>query len=292
MHGSCGRFQDFSNIILQEMESTTVELDKLLTERDDYKSQGRLYSQNATYANSSNTSSLVNTQVHELSLLRRSFCELEKQHVQLRKQYEEEVHRLRSKMSRLQGTRPISGNGSLPNVAPNGNVPSDSRYKRPSGLVTSTKSAVPLPGDCPAGVGPNQFQEAPVVHKPKVPTVHVSLLHTFTHGRYVICHINLFPEGYLCSAYDLLFVGVCFDPVLTIVLLLYSVVCCVQFSPDGKYIATGSNRLTHVYDAKTGLQKWYVISLRHIKKVRGTLTITVSRSRARAMVGECQQLSG
>ncbi len=71
-----------------------------------------------------------------------------------------------------------------------------------------------------------------------------------------------------------------------IISLLYSVVCCVQFSPDGKYVATGCNRSARVYDAKTGLQKWYVMSLRH-KVVVGTLTlqrllrIAFSKSRAR-----------
>jgi len=32
----------------------------------------------------------------------------------------------------------------------------------------------------------------------------------------------------------------------------FSVVCCVRFSADGTYIATGSNKLTHIFDVKTG----------------------------------------
>ena len=36
-----------------------------------------------------------------------------------------------------------------------------------------------------------------------------------------------------------------------------SVVCCVRFSADGKYLATGCNRSAQIYDTPTGLKTWY-----------------------------------
>ena len=35
-----------------------------------------------------------------------------------------------------------------------------------------------------------------------------------------------------------------------------SVVCCVRFSADGKYLATGCNRTAQIYDTKTGTKTW------------------------------------
>ena len=37
-----------------------------------------------------------------------------------------------------------------------------------------------------------------------------------------------------------------------------SVVCCVKFSADGKYLATGCNRAAQIFDAKTGAKTWCV----------------------------------
>jgi len=36
-----------------------------------------------------------------------------------------------------------------------------------------------------------------------------------------------------------------------------SVVCCVRFSADGRYLATGCNRTTQIYDVQTGAKVWY-----------------------------------
>lgn len=36
-----------------------------------------------------------------------------------------------------------------------------------------------------------------------------------------------------------------------------SVVCCVRFSADGKYLATGCNRTAQIFDVKTGEKTWY-----------------------------------
>lgn len=63
----------------------------------------------------------------------------------------------------------------------------------------------------------------------------VSLVHTLMHPTYVSIFIIL-----------LFFSTNTF----------HSVVCCVQFSADGRYLATGCNRSAQIYDVKTGAKTW------------------------------------
>lgn len=87
----------------------------------------------------------------------------------------------------------------------------------------------------PANVPPDMKKDGSdwfAVFNPKVKRVlDVSLVHTLMHERYVADLLNIIK--------------------LTDT-LPFSVVCCVRFSADGKYLATGCNRAAQIYDTKTG----------------------------------------
>lgn len=51
--------------------------------------------------------------------------------------------------------------------------------------------------------------------------------------------------------------NVFFFPCFSFFPLFFSVVCCVRFSADGRYLATGCNRTAQIYDVKTGHKSWY-----------------------------------
>ena len=45
-------------------------------------------------------------------------------------------------------------------------------------------------------------------------------------------------------------------------------VCCVRFSADGKFLATGCNRTAQIYDTKTGAKTWYVVAFEYSLRCR------------------------
>jgi glucose repression regulatory protein TUP1 len=78
------------------------------------------------------------------------------------------------------------------------------------------------------------------VFNPKVKRVlDVTLVHTLMHERWRdldALHCNKSDRSVPCDS---------------------SVVCCVRFSADGKYLATGCNRTAQIYDTKTGAKTWW-----------------------------------
>ena len=69
----------------------------------------------------------------------------------------------------------------------------------------------------------------------------VSLVHTLHHEGLVV------PISFLHH---------CRNHRADVSFLVSSVVCCVQFSKDGKYLATGCNHMAHIYDTKSGSRTW------------------------------------
>jgi glucose repression regulatory protein TUP1 len=69
----------------------------------------------------------------------------------------------------------------------------------------------------------------------------VNLVHTLAHERCVSLQPPTFTRAPLMPFYR-----------------LDSVVCCVKFSFDGKFLATGCNRTAQIYDTTTGQKTWSV----------------------------------
>ena len=70
----------------------------------------------------------------------------------------------------------------------------------------------------------------------------VSLVHTLHHEGLVV---------------PLSFLHYCRNHRADALFLIFSVVCCVQFSKDGQYLATGCNHTANIYDTKTGSRIWF-----------------------------------
>lgn len=63
---------------------------------------------------------------------------------------------------------------------------------------------------------------------------------------------------------------------------VFSVVCCVRFSADGKYLATGCNQTAQIYDTKTGAKTWFVffVAVLGVRWPVGRLALTLPLPRS------------
>ncbi|KAG5728960.1 Transcriptional repressor rco-1 [Termitomyces sp. T112] len=167
-------------------------------------------------------------QVGEVSSIRRSLYDLEVQQAKVRQHYEDELRRLRLELAALRHAAPPQG---IPGFQP---VPDADKRPKPE-RETSPHDVEAL---YPPRPHPSDYQLPPIntssfpdeltvppdfrkdgsdwfaVFNPRIKrSLDISLVHNLPHA---------------------------------------SVVCCVQFSLDGKYLATGCNRTAQIYDVKSG----------------------------------------
>ncbi|KAG5352184.1 hypothetical protein C0989_003329 [Termitomyces sp. Mn162] len=172
--------------------------------------------------------SAVAHQVGEVSSIRRSLYDLEVQQAKVRQHYEDELRRLRLELAALRHAAPPQG---IPGFQP---VPDADKRPKPE-RETSPHDVEAL---YPPRPHPSDYQLPPIntssfpdeltvppdfrkdgsdwfaVFNPRIKrSLDISLVHNLPHA---------------------------------------SVVCCVQFSLDGKYLATGCNRTAQIYDVKSG----------------------------------------
>ncbi|KAF7356907.1 Chromatin associated protein [Mycena venus] len=250
------RLQDTLDIVKQEFDALANELGVARAQREKYEAT-------------------INAQVDELNSIRQALYDLEQKHGKVRQQYEEEVRGLRAELfsSRSRPPQPSVFNGQetyrdredrergvalrdrergAPDREREGNGREhrerDTREREldrdrfldgqrdtkrikesslvPTARLTPTPRMAPRPAqvneflaDSPdPSVVPAQFKKEGsdwfVLYNPAIPrTLDVNLVHTFPHE---------------------------------------TVVCCVQFSADGKWLATGCNRTAQIFDVHTG----------------------------------------
>ncbi|KAJ7017158.1 chromatin associated protein [Mycena alexandri] len=223
------RLGDALEVVKHEYELVAAELVQARTLRDEYEGK-------------------VTSQINELNIIRQALYELEAQHGKVRQRYEDEIAHLRAELHALRQLPVVQGiqqHTSGPGVHPpdgyrNGigeryperdrerererererggeRDPKRLKMKGPDDLEERAYPAF-LDMD-PASVPAEMKKEGGdwfAIFNPRVrPRVlgDVGLVHTLVHA---------------------------------------TVVCCVQFSADGRYLATGCNRTAQIYDVKTG----------------------------------------
>jgi glucose repression regulatory protein TUP1 len=165
---------------------------------------------------------VVETQMGEFSSIKQTLMDLETSFVSVKNQYEDEISRLKRKLEG-KSTSPTPDKGKKTKVdepfpKQNFSFPSLAQHslnKESNGTHTTyppLKEIMDEPTEEKSET--RRGNDWVVVYNPQVKTnVNTNLLHSLEHA---------------------------------------SVVCCVRFSKDGNYLATGSNRMTQLYSVETG----------------------------------------
>ncbi|KAJ7263135.1 WD40-repeat-containing domain protein [Mycena haematopus] len=221
----------------------------------------------------------IASQADELEKIRQALHELEAQHNKVRQQYEYELRTLRTEASRQ--PRPSSAIATLssPSIFMGGGAPSHSPVLDPHhGAARERESRerdiqrarfleqgsnkrikldqpesnrLPLigPGSSPS----SRRAPTPAVPAPPPPQAQQTYMNDFLNNLDLsTIHPDWKKEG---SDWFVIYnpkVKRALDVSLLHSFIHETVVCCIQFSGDGKYLATGCNRTAQIYDVQTG----------------------------------------
>ncbi|KAI8903611.1 WD40-repeat-containing domain protein [Gorgonomyces haynaldii] len=220
-------------------------------------------------------------QINEMAAFQQALYDLERIHNQMKQKYEEEIHHLRSMLDqqnpeRRKGfpegapptlaTRPQQGNGSFGNLMPH-QMYDKRRDSDPHLRQPQVSKPPPMPQVQQMQQLPPQIQQPP----PQMQPMHQPPMQQLPpqmppkpkpvepeRGRASPSHppapTQKKPEEWVLAtnpdAYQIQSSGLNVELLHSIE--HSSVVCCVKFSPDGKYIATGCNHYAQVFEIASG----------------------------------------
>ncbi|ODO06679.1 hypothetical protein I350_04037 [Cryptococcus amylolentus CBS 6273] len=245
---STTRLNELFDLIRQEYETLGADGNVWKQQRDEYESK-------------------VQAQINELGMIRQSLYELEANHNKIRSEYEAEIQRLRHELANRAPGESSVAPGPPPSIpalshhSPTSELarPPDDRLPYAGGPLPGlslngtdvSRSRSPFPNAGTSIIRPPSEARVAAVRPPASasaasPPVHLSDLDPENVSR------ELRKEGPEWQAVWSGQMRKQLDVTLVHSIEHESVVCCVRFSNDGKYLATGCNRTAQIHDVKTG----------------------------------------
>ncbi|WVQ81922.1 hypothetical protein IAT38_004049 [Cryptococcus sp. DSM 104549] len=243
---STSRLNEYFDLIKQEYEQIGADGNVWKQQRDEYEAK-------------------VQLQINELGMIRQSLYDLEATHAKVRQEYEAEIARLRRELEGRGGASSSGAGAPAPSIglaSPPSELPRPGPDERPpygSALpgpplngVDPVRSRSPYPSAVapiarPTSADRERRRDRPAPsNAPASPPVHLSDLDPENVSR------ELRKEGGDWQAMWSSQMRKQLDVALVHTLEHETVVCCVKFSNDGKFLATGCNRTAQIYDVKSG----------------------------------------
>ncbi|KAK1926929.1 putative general transcriptional repressor [Papiliotrema laurentii] len=234
------RLNEFFDLIKSEFDAATQDGTVWKQQRDDYEQK-------------------IQGQINELGLIRQSLYELEANHARVRAEYDAEIARLRRELEARGGSAAVvAGPGPNAGSPPRGGLdpdrPAYPRPELPGGLPggppplngDAARARSPYPPPIPRPSSADRDRQGRDRPAPASPPPLLSDLDPENVSR------ELKKEGSDWFAVWSSQSKKQLDVQLVHTLSHETVVCCVKFSNDGKYLATGCNRTAQIYDVKDG----------------------------------------